>query len=259
MKLNKLALAALGALSLVVAGPAAADLYPDFTVTPGAYSSASSFVADKITGNYAEVITFDGLGNFAVSIKWNAGQFVANGGVDPVIGTGLNVDYGLYALFMGTGTVGAGPSGPTFNLSLGNLNVYIDDALNTTFTAPLNGAAPWTRANIGDDVSLATGGLVSGLGVTQPCIANLCGAFTQTTGFNLTTQGQAFFSAPVPFYNLSVQTGQLNQSIPTGPGTIEINGSLDVVFQRQVVPEPASLALVGLALAGVGLARRKKA
>lgn len=257
MKFNKLALAAIGAASLVVAGPAAADAYPDFTVNPSAYSAAASFTADKITGNYAEVITFDGLGNFFVSIKFEAGQFVSNDGVDPVKGTGLTNDYGLYGLFMGQGVVGMGATGPTFNLSSGLLNVYADDLNNTTFTAPANGGGAWTPVNGGDDVLLAVGPAVTGLGVTQPCQGNLCGSFTQTTGFGLTAAGASFFTAPVPFYNLSIQTGQLNQTIPTGAGTLSINGSLDVVFQR--VPEPASLALVGLALAGVGLARRKKA
>ena len=54
---------------------------------------------------------------------------------------------------------------------------------------------------------------------------------------------------------LSFQSGQFNGFTPAG--TLTLDGSLDVIFVN--VPEPGSIALVGLALVGLGFASRRKA
>ncbi|MDV7393681.1 hypothetical protein RZS08_20055, partial [Arthrospira platensis SPKY1] len=55
---------------------AMAIAFPDFTVDEGSVpgSVANTFTADKITGNYVEVITFNFLtattGSFDVALRW---------------------------------------------------------------------------------------------------------------------------------------------------------------------------------------------
>ena len=258
----------IAAASMFAGATAQAAPFNPFTIDP--VGSTANFRADKITGNYTEIATFNDDGTFNVSLYWRAGQFVTNGGNTALtpLETGLGFNYGIYALYKASGTVSVNGNITTFNFApseAGDLKFVLDAPLNNSSTdviAPVNGRGDFVIAGSDDDVLLATGEPLTGVGTLNPGLSTCgadginCGSFGSNTTFNLTAAGAGFFIAPNPFYSFSFQSGQLNNFNPTGTQTI--NGSLDVVFSNAAeVPEPASVGLLGLGMLGLYAARRR--
>lgn len=278
----KKALLPLAVAASMLAGSALADYLP-FTVNPAGIESTSltPFVANGFTGQYVEVAKFEatsatgGLFSTQILYQINGLTDAAENTLDGTLITGLGSVYSLYALMSFDGTYGTSGATTTFNFTSGDLGVWYDPrntlATLTTFTAiptsPTGFPASWLSGGAADDVLLATGALNVGSGSVICKVGSNCGSFGVETSFALNApDGDSFFTAPRPFHNLAIGNGQFDGfSLPTfggagnplNVGFNRLSGSMNV---HMSVPEPSTLALLGLGLTGLGLSlRRRKA
>jgi hypothetical protein len=201
--------------------------------------------ANDLTGNTATGVGYTAFSGFALSGS-------------PVLGTGLNNDYQLwiqytYTLSRDFGTFGQ----PGSQYTVTSLNIDFFGAAGTavTFTQATVGNNPTVNLNTATAILLG-----QATGISGTALVNSQGGagFNAVAAYLNTPVGNNFFIDPVPFYNLvfAESNNTSNGVILNFPSLVVNQASTGVDFVQ--VPEPGTLALLGVALAAVGATSRRR-
>lgn len=281
--------AAVAAALCISGGVSAAPVFSPFTVNTssipdslGAFGTIpdKTFVATQISGTYDEkvAISSSGVVQAAAVATFDAFTTGPNGStpISTSLGglTGLGSFYSIYAIFTSTAQV-INPI--TFGAVSGSISIYMDPGVNTTFnitTGTLTGGAITSNPAVSvtgmnsDDYLLATSSTMSvypssfGNLNPPPSFEFVFTDFLLTTSDQLVSpngnqSGASLFTSPNPFY-MSVRINGDIPSLTTTPNSLQPQGGKVSATFGNNVPEPGSLALMGLALAGLGLTQRRR-
>ena len=279
LRKNMLVVAVGAALAMGVATQASAlDM---FTVNPSVLGGpASTFNADFTSGISSELLTITSPTTVTGS-GWM--QFTGfSNGATPLFSptTGLGSNYGLYlqytladTLVSPLGTMGMANS--LYDVTSLNFSLMADLGLNTSFTSAnaLTSTAATVGGTTSDDIVLATGKIafpgtagfdkLGGAYLNTVQLLAVCtGAGTASLGgvpmadsSCTSNTGSKYLAGPVPFYGIAfTEFNNTTTGVTRNGALIGINGASGGI----TVPEPATLALLGVGLLGIGSTLRKR-
>lgn len=255
---------------------ASANLPFTFTSAPDTSPAMTpylqEFVATEINASYQEGISVNAAGTqFSAAIFVDFSTFAQPSGSFPASVTGLGIHYGLYALINVVGDISSDGAGnfDLFNFS-GDMDIFADWDNDSgqqpsflrvpDFSVDGAGIVSASLVNTADDVLLATTTSLFGSNTGGPLTPSASFALGSDT-FALTAAGEDVFLAPRPFHMRLSSTGDTSSLFTEVDFTGAVGGlqTFGDTASIRFVPEPTSVAFLGLGLFGLAFAARRKA